>query len=73
LDWLENPQKCFFPHELAQEGPDENLESDFYQNTLQTLMTEYVKLHFKKRHFVRLQMAIDFLSNLQEEYQYNVY
>lgn len=73
LNWLENPQNYFFPLELAKEVLDENLESDFYQNTLQTSMSEYVKVHFRKRHFVRQQMAIDFLSNLQEEYQYNVY
>ncbi len=73
LDWLENPKKCFFPHELAQEVFDENLESGFYQNTIQSSMTDYVKIHFRKRNFTQLQMAIDFLTNLKDEYKYDVY
>ena len=73
LDWLENPQKGFFPQDLAQEVLDKNLENDFYQSMLQYSMAEYVKVHFKKRHFTRLQMAVNFWENLQEEYRYEIH
>jgi hypothetical protein len=73
LDWLENPQRSVFPQDLAQEVLDENLESDFYQKTLQTSLANYVKTHFKKRHFIQLQKTVPFIANLQEEYHYDVY
>jgi hypothetical protein len=73
LDWLENPQKSVFPQDLAQEVLDENLESDFYQKTLQFSLANYVKFHFKKRHFIQLQKTVPFIANLQEEYRYDVY
>jgi hypothetical protein len=73
LNWLENPQKSVFPQDLAQEVLDENLESDFYQKTLQTSLANYVKTHFKKRHFIQLEKTVPFIANLQEEYRYDVY
>ena len=73
LDWLENPQKGFFPQDLAQEVLDENLENDFYQNMLQSALANYVKFHFKKRHFIQLQKTVPFIANLQKEYRYEVY